>query len=65
LIYFGVVSIALGGLNFALASQEALQTYFGNLIWSVLVIAYLVIVRRRFLSPKNARPPLTEISTDD
>jgi len=62
LIYFGGVSIALGGLNCALASQEALQTYFGNLIWSVLVIAYLVIVRRRFLSPKNARPPLTEIS---
>ncbi len=53
LIYFGGVSIALGGLNFALSSQEALQTYFGNLLWSLLVIIYLVIVRRRFLSPKN------------
>lgn len=56
LIYFGGVSMALGGLNFALTGQEALQTYFGNLIWSVLVITYLVIVRRRFLSPKNAGP---------
>ncbi len=52
LIYFGGVSIALGGLNFALSGQEALQAYFGNLLWSVLVIIYLVIVRRRFLSPK-------------
>ena len=54
LIYFGGVSVALGGLNFVLTGQEALQAYFGNLIWSVLVIIYLVIVRRRFLSPKNA-----------
>ena len=52
LIYFGGISIALGGLNFALSGQEALQAYFGNLLWSVLVIIYLVIVRRRFLSPK-------------
>jgi hypothetical protein len=54
LIYFGGVSIAMGGLAFARSGQEALQAYFGNLLWSVLVIAYLVIVRRRFLSPKNA-----------
>jgi hypothetical protein len=54
LIYFGGVSIALGGLNFVLSGQEALQAYFGNLLWSVLVIIYLVIIRRRFLSPKNA-----------
>jgi len=53
LIYFGGISIALGGLNFALSGQEALQAYFGNLLWSVLVITYLVIVRRRFLSPRN------------
>lgn len=62
LIYFGGVSMALGGLNFALTSQEALQTYFGNLIWSVLVIIYLVIVRRRFLSPKDVGLPLTKTS---
>ena len=52
LIYFGCISIALGGLNFVLTGQEALQAYFGNLIWSILVIIYLVVVRRRFLSPK-------------
>ena len=57
LIYFGGASIALGGLNFVLTSQEALQAYFGNLIWSVLVITYLVVVRRRFLSPKNVGQP--------
>ncbi len=52
LIYFGGISIALGGLNFVLTGQEALRAYFGNLIWSMLVITYLVVVRRRFLSPK-------------
>ena len=57
LIYFGCVSIALGGLNFARSGQEVLQAYFGNLIWSVIVITYLVIVRRRFLSPRNAGLP--------
>ena len=60
LIYFGGISIALGGLNFALTGQVVLQVYFGNLIWSVLVIVYLLIVRRRFLAPKNAGLPLTE-----
>ena len=62
LIYFGGVSIALGGLNFVLTRQEALQVYFGNLLWSVLVITYLVIVRRRFLSPKKAGLRSTKIS---
>ena len=54
LIYFGGVSIALGGLNFVLTGQDALQAYFGNLLWSVLTIAYLIIVRRHFLTRKNA-----------
>ena len=62
LIYFGGISIALGGLNFALSGQEALQAYFGNLLWSVLVITYLVIVRRRFLSPRNPGQRLTKLS---
>ncbi len=62
LIYFGGASIALGGLNFALTGQEALQAYFGNLIWSVLVIAYLVVVRRHFLSLKDDGLPSTKLS---
>jgi hypothetical protein len=62
LIYFGGISIALGGLNFAQTGQEAFQAYSGNLIWSVLVIIYLVIVRQHFLTPKNAGLPLTEVS---
>jgi hypothetical protein len=60
LIYFGGISIGLGGLNFAQTGQEAFQAYFGNLIWSVLVIVYLLVVRRRFLAPKNADLPLAE-----
>ena len=59
LIFFGGVSIALGGLNFVLTGQEAVQAYFGNLIWSVLVIIYLVVRRRHFLSPKNIGQPST------
>ena len=52
LIYFGGVSIALGGLNFVLTGQEALQAYFGNLLWSVLVKTKLRPPRAMLTPPK-------------
>jgi len=48
LVYFGVVSIILGGLNFALTGAQAVQVYFGNFLWSALVATYLIVTRKRF-----------------
>jgi hypothetical protein len=48
LVYFGVVSIVLGGLNFALTATESVQVYFGNFLWSALVVTYLIWMRKRF-----------------
>lgn len=50
LLYLGAVSLVMGGLNFAWTGQPGMQVYFGILLWSALVIVYLLIVRRRFLS---------------
>ena len=63
LIYFGGIKLALSVLNFALTGQMMLQVYVGNLIWSVLVIVYLLRVRQRFLAPKNVELPLATVST--
>ena len=38
----------MSGLSFASTGDVASQVYLGNLIWSVPVVIYLVIVRRRF-----------------
>ncbi len=54
LICFGGVSIALGGLNFGLTGQAAVQMYFGNFSWSVLVVIYLLIVRRHFFGSQRS-----------
>jgi hypothetical protein len=47
-VYLGGVSLAMGGLNFLWSGQAEMQISFGNLLWSALVVIYLVLVRRRF-----------------
>ena len=49
-LYFGGVSVVLGGLDFLESSDPAQQTYFGNLVWSAIVFVYLLLKRRHFLA---------------
>jgi hypothetical protein len=44
----------MGGLNFLWTGQAEIQKSFGNLLWSVLVVIYLVLVRRRFFGRQPA-----------
>lgn len=48
-LYLVLTSLALGALNFPLRGDEEMGLYFGNLVWSVLVLVYLFMVRQRFL----------------
>lgn len=48
-LYLGLTSLIMGALNFPLRGEEEAQVYFGNLLWSVLVVVYLLLVRQRFL----------------
>ena len=41
LTYIGSVSFFLGG-------QQGTQPYLGNLLWSLLVVSYLLLMRKRF-----------------
>jgi len=50
LLYMIVVSLIQGGLNFVLTDQAEMQRFFGNLLWSALVLVYLFVVRRRFVN---------------
>jgi hypothetical protein len=54
-LYFCIVSLTLGGLTFAWTKNPATQIYFGNFLWSTLVIIYLVIVRRKFFGDNSAK----------
>lgn len=47
-LYLCGVSLTMGGLRFAWAGQPDAQIYFGNFLWSALVVAYLIISRRDF-----------------
>jgi uncharacterized membrane protein len=49
LLYMVFVNLIQGGLNFVLISQADMQRAFGNLLWSALVMIYLLIERRRFV----------------
>ena len=44
----------MGGLNFLWTGQVEMQIYFGNFLWSVLVVIYLFLVRRRFFCTRLA-----------
>ncbi|BCL77750.1 hypothetical protein ccbrp13_02150 [Ktedonobacteria bacterium brp13] len=46
LTYFGSCSFILGG-------KEGIQPYLGNLIWSLLVVIYLLIKRKHFFLEKK------------
>lgn len=52
LLYFGAVSLflSLGGSGMLSPGGTASRDFAGNLIWSVLVIAYLLARRDHFLS---------------
>lgn len=49
-LYLAGVSLVMGGLSFLGTSQVEKQIYFGNLLWSALVVIYLFLVRRRFFN---------------
>jgi hypothetical protein len=49
LLYFGGVSLTKSDLTSAFAGDATMQVYFGNLLWSTLVVIYLFIKRRHFL----------------
>jgi hypothetical protein len=42
----------MGGLSFLWTGSPAQQVFFGNLLWSMIVVVYLLFVRRRFF-PKT------------
>jgi Na+/melibiose symporter-like transporter len=48
LIYFGGISFFLGG-------NTGIQPYLGNLLWSILVIMYLLFKRKSFFGMKTQR----------
>lgn len=50
LLYLAGVSVVMGGLSFLWTGQAEMQIYFGNLLWSALVVIYLLRLRRRFFS---------------
>lgn len=47
-LYIAGISLFMGGLNFIWTGQPKLQIYFGNFLWSLLIVIYLLIVRDRF-----------------
>ncbi len=54
LLYLAGASLVMGGLSFLWTGQAQMQIYFGNLLWSALVVIYLLRVRRRFFSAPPA-----------
>lgn len=52
-LYLTTISLFMGGLSFLWTGQADKQRYFGNFLWSVLVVIYLLIVRDRFFSERS------------
>ena len=50
LLYLAFISLVSGGMNFILRSQPDMQRAFGILLWSALVMVYLLALRRRFVN---------------
>lgn len=48
-LYLGLTSLVLGALNYPLRGEEEALIYFGNFLWSLLVVVYLFLTRRHFL----------------
>ena len=49
-LYLCLVSLVMGGLSFAWTGRPETQIYFGDFLYSTLVVIYLVIIRQRFFS---------------
>jgi hypothetical protein len=47
-LYLAVTNLALGGLSLSAAGAPESALLFGNLVWSALVLIYLLIVRSYF-----------------
>ncbi len=62
LLYLAGVSLVMGGLSFLWTGQAETQIYFGNLLWSALVMVYLFHVRRWFFSPAPAEAGGEEVA---
>ena len=52
--YLTGVSLFQGGLRFLWTGEAETQRFFGNLLWSLLVAIYLIIVRSRFINPQHS-----------
>jgi hypothetical protein len=48
LLYLAVVSLAMGGLSLGRTGTPANPLFFGNFVWSVLVLVYLLVIRGYF-----------------
>lgn len=47
-LYLYTVSLVMGGLSFAWTGQPETKIYFGNFLWSGLVVIYLFAARQHF-----------------
>ncbi len=54
LLYFAGASLVMGGLSFLWTGQPEVQIYFGNFLWSALVLIYLFRTRGRFFGTQPA-----------
>lgn len=53
-LYLTVISLCMGGVSFLWTGQEDQSIFFGNLLWSLLVVMYLLVVRGRFITPRQS-----------
>jgi hypothetical protein len=47
-LYIAGVSLVMGGLNFLWTGQVDKLIFFGNFLWSALVLIYFFLMQRRF-----------------
>lgn len=48
------VSLFQGGLRLLCTGQEEVRGFVGNLLWSLLVVIYLIIARSSFINPQHS-----------
>jgi hypothetical protein len=51
MVYVGAAGLVQGGLNLWRSSEPVNPVFFGNVVWSAVVIIYLLIARRHYLDP--------------
>ncbi len=52
LLYLVVVSLVLGGLSLNRSGEPMNSVFFGNFVWSTLVLIYLLVIRGHFWRPR-------------